>query len=215
MDLSFNQMPVLTKELLTGTKHLKHLNVSHNRLNDLRKGVLTNLTRLESLDLSFNVLTDQKVLDRDRLGPLPNLTMLSLAGNKISELPIEVILEVRGRKYCRLGVVSEMLVFFLLLLLLLLLIDCIFCCFHLLPLVNYNVPLITFPQMKNLTLLDSSSNDIRLYYPELTGMIKGGLMVRLEGNPIHCNCFLRPVAYWLTSSGRVQVFTEIIPLSRN
>ncbi len=94
VDLSFNQMPVLTKELLTGTKHLKHLNVSHNRLNDLRKGVLTNLTRLESLDLSFNVLTDQKVLDRDRLGPLPNLTMLSLAGNKISELPIEVILEV-------------------------------------------------------------------------------------------------------------------------
>ena len=40
VDLSHNLMPVITRELLTGTKHLKHLNVSNNRLNDLRKGEL-------------------------------------------------------------------------------------------------------------------------------------------------------------------------------
>jgi hypothetical protein len=38
VDLSQNLMPVLTRELLIGTKHLTHLNVSGNRLNDLRKG---------------------------------------------------------------------------------------------------------------------------------------------------------------------------------
>lgn len=41
LDLSYNQMPVLTKEILRGTKHLKYLNVSHNMLNDVRRGNLT------------------------------------------------------------------------------------------------------------------------------------------------------------------------------
>ncbi len=153
VDLSHNSMPVLTRELLIGTGHLRHLNVSHNRLNDLRAGVLPNLTSLETLDLSDNELEDKVVLDRDRLGPLPNLTSLSLAGNRITELPIEVIVRMSG----------------------------------------------------NLTLLDVSRNGITLYYPELTPMIKdGGLVVRLEGNPLHCNCYLRPVAYWLASQGRVR-----------
>ena len=44
LDLSYNQMPVLTKEILRGTKHLKYLNVSHNMLNDVRRGKLMNLS---------------------------------------------------------------------------------------------------------------------------------------------------------------------------
>jgi len=42
VDLSHNLMPVLTRELLIGTKHLRHLNVSGNRINDIRKCNLTN-----------------------------------------------------------------------------------------------------------------------------------------------------------------------------
>ncbi len=56
----------------------------------------------------------------------------------------------------------------------------------------------------NLSLLDVSGNGIREYYPELTSLVKSGLELRLEDNPLHCNCYLRPVAYWLASSGRVQ-----------
>ena len=59
VDLSHNKMPVLTKELLIGTKHLRHLNVSANMLNDVRDGVISNLTALEVLDISHNFLTDK------------------------------------------------------------------------------------------------------------------------------------------------------------
>jgi hypothetical protein len=41
IDLSYNVMPVLTREILTGTKHLTHLNVSYNMLGDIRKGDLS------------------------------------------------------------------------------------------------------------------------------------------------------------------------------
>ncbi len=90
VDLSHNEMPVLTKELLIGTKHLVHLNVSHNMLNDIRRGVISNLTNLEELDLSGNFLTD-KVLTDDRVGHLPNMTVLRLASNRFTEMPVESI----------------------------------------------------------------------------------------------------------------------------
>ena len=61
VDLSHNEMPVLTKELLIGTRHLRHLNVSANMLNDVRDGVISNLTALEVLDISHNLLTDKVV----------------------------------------------------------------------------------------------------------------------------------------------------------
>ena len=59
VDLSHNEMPVLTKELLIGTRHLRHLNVSANMLNDVRDGVISNLTALEVLDISHNLLADK------------------------------------------------------------------------------------------------------------------------------------------------------------
>lgn len=96
VDLSHNLMPVLTKEVLTGTKHLKLLNVSHNKLNDLRKGVLPKMTSLEVLDLSGNVLDDGVLLDSSRVNALPNLTELYIRGNKFSDLPIDVILQMKN-----------------------------------------------------------------------------------------------------------------------
>jgi hypothetical protein len=38
IDLSHNVMPVLTREILTGTKHVQYLNLSNNMLADIRKG---------------------------------------------------------------------------------------------------------------------------------------------------------------------------------
>ena len=38
LDLSHNNMPVITKDMLVGTKHLKYLNISYNILTDIRKG---------------------------------------------------------------------------------------------------------------------------------------------------------------------------------
>ena len=54
-------MPVLTDGILSGTRYLKKLNVSHNIINDVRKYVLGNLTSLQSLDLSHNSLANDKL----------------------------------------------------------------------------------------------------------------------------------------------------------
>jgi Leucine-rich repeat (LRR) protein len=48
LDLSHNNMPVITKEMLVGTKHLKYLNISYNILTDIRKGNL--LLQLKIID---------------------------------------------------------------------------------------------------------------------------------------------------------------------
>ena len=54
-------MPIPTDGVLTGTRHLKRLNISHNIINDVRKFVLGNLTALESLDMSNNKLANDKL----------------------------------------------------------------------------------------------------------------------------------------------------------
>lgn len=56
VDLSYNRMPVLYKNLIIGMQKVKLLNVSHNLLNEVRPNVLGNLTKLEVLDLSSNEL---------------------------------------------------------------------------------------------------------------------------------------------------------------
>ncbi len=92
------------------------------------------------------------VLDPSRFSALPNLTHLSLARNRLHNLPVEAITAMAT----------------------------------------------------NLTELDASDNSIGQYPPELSDMVRGGLRLRLKGNPLECNCFLRPIAYWLTSVGRVR-----------
>ncbi len=40
VDLSFNRMPVLSKEILIGTKKVRHLNLRGNILNEIRPGIV-------------------------------------------------------------------------------------------------------------------------------------------------------------------------------
>ncbi len=57
IDLSHNEMPVLTKDILLGTKHLKHLNVSYNFLNDIRRGKTSiQFCKLQDKDICYSIL---------------------------------------------------------------------------------------------------------------------------------------------------------------
>ena len=60
-------------------------------------GVLSNLTTLEVLDISGNKLTD-KVILMGRMGQFPNLTVLSMAGNKFENLPIDQLVTYKNLK---------------------------------------------------------------------------------------------------------------------
>ncbi|XP_075166758.1 insulin like growth factor binding protein acid labile subunit convoluted [Haematobia irritans] len=86
LDLSYNQMPVLTYDITFGTKKLLKINLSHNSINELRRGVLGNFTRLRYLDLSYNELSNLQ--SEPHLFDLPkNLTEIYLQNNQIYKLP--------------------------------------------------------------------------------------------------------------------------------
>ena len=66
------------------------------------------------------------------------------------------------------------------------------------------LPIEAIMKMEKLEVLDLRQNRAHNYYPALNEQIRMGLDVFYDGNPLECNCLLRPVAYWLTSVGRRQ-----------
>ncbi|KAH8401730.1 hypothetical protein KR009_007566 [Drosophila setifemur] len=94
LNLSYNQMPVLTYDLTFGTKKLFRLDVSHNQINDLRRGVLSNFSSLQTLDMSHNELAN--LASEEHIFDLPkNLSRLNLSHNKIYHLPFANIVKVK------------------------------------------------------------------------------------------------------------------------
>ncbi|XP_050669164.1 chaoptin [Leptidea sinapis] len=90
VDLSHNEIPVVTLDLTHGTKTVKKLNLSSNYINDIRNNVLGNLTSLEILDLSSNQLKDLVSRSSDTKFSLPeNLTYLYIQNNSLESLPID------------------------------------------------------------------------------------------------------------------------------
>ncbi|XP_017068982.1 chaoptin [Drosophila eugracilis] len=98
LNLSYNQMPVLTYDITFGTKKLFKLDLSHNQINDLRRGVISNFTSLHSLDISYNELANLK--SEEHIFDLPqNLSSLDLSHNQIYHLPFENLVKVKSLKY--------------------------------------------------------------------------------------------------------------------
>ncbi|EDW72313.2 uncharacterized protein Dwil_GK20783 [Drosophila willistoni] len=95
LDLSYNQMPVLTYDLTFGTKKLLKLNLSHNQINDLRRGVLSNFTSLQQLDISHNELAN--LMSEEHIFDLPqNLSRLDLSYNKIYHIPFGNLVKIKS-----------------------------------------------------------------------------------------------------------------------
>ncbi|XP_050439499.1 toll-like receptor 6 [Adelges cooleyi] len=87
IDISYNEIPVVTKDLIVGTNKVTYLNLSHNSIDEIRPGVLGNLTSLKTFDLSFNSLGMM-----NNLGNMPaNLSTLLLSNNKLKKLPKEIL----------------------------------------------------------------------------------------------------------------------------
>ncbi|KAL9918993.1 insulin like growth factor binding protein acid labile subunit convoluted isoform 1-T3 [Glossina fuscipes fuscipes] len=144
LDLSYNQMPVVTYDITFGTKKLYKLNLSHNHINDLRRGVLGNFTSLQYLDLSDNELSN--LSSEEHLFDLPkNLTQIYLQNNQIYRLPFEKFLKE--------------------------------------------------PRFELIDLSKNSFNECPL---SLVWNMRNYTVVRFQGNPLHCNCAVRPLKHYMT-----------------
>ncbi|XP_052754285.1 chaoptin isoform X2 [Galleria mellonella] len=90
IDLSYNEIPVLTFDLTYGAGKVKRMNFTGNVINDIRSNVLGNLTSLEVLDLSNNDLNSLISRSSERNFALPeNITELYLQNNMLDDLPID------------------------------------------------------------------------------------------------------------------------------
>ncbi|CAH0599912.1 unnamed protein product [Chrysodeixis includens] len=88
IDLSYNDIPVITHDLTIGAKKVKRLYLAGNIINDVRNNVLGNLTSLEILDLSHNNLIDLVSRTSETKFSFPaNLTHLYLQNNSLQALP--------------------------------------------------------------------------------------------------------------------------------
>ncbi|XP_053621552.1 protein artichoke [Plodia interpunctella] len=98
IDLSHNEIPVLTPDITHGTKTVKKIYFRGNIINDIRSNVLGNLTSLEILDLSDNNLKDLISRTTEGRFHLPeNLTELYVRNNELEKLPMENIAKSRIR----------------------------------------------------------------------------------------------------------------------
>ncbi|XP_026815822.1 chaoptin-like [Rhopalosiphum maidis] len=87
IDISYNEIPIITNDITVGTHKVKYLNLSHNSIDEIRPGVLGNLTSLNVLDLSFNNLESMK-----KVGNMPkNMSVLLMSNNKLTKLSKEIV----------------------------------------------------------------------------------------------------------------------------
>ncbi|KAM3955604.1 insulin like growth factor binding protein acid labile subunit convoluted [Aphomia sociella] len=94
VDLSFNEIPVLTFDITHGCTKVKKMNFTGNIINDIRSYVLGNLTSLEILDVSNNDLRDLVSKTTDGKFTLPeNITEIYLHNNMIETLPIDILVK--------------------------------------------------------------------------------------------------------------------------
>jgi len=88
VNLSHNEITLISREILRGTKTLKTLDLSFNRISEIRPKVLGNITTLQSLDLSSNQIAK---FDPSIIGPPPLLTELKIARNNLAKFPVEIL----------------------------------------------------------------------------------------------------------------------------
>ncbi|KAG7166922.1 toll-like receptor Toll6-like 3 [Homarus americanus] len=96
VDMSYNNMPVLHKNLLIGLQKVKHINVSHNFLNEIRPNVIGNLTKLEVLDLSSN---DLEALGNSVFGRGRSLREVHLQNNSLISVPAHILMSNENLTY--------------------------------------------------------------------------------------------------------------------
>lgn len=96
VDLSYNEIPVVTHEMTYGLKKLKKLDLSGNIINDIRNNVLGNLTDLQFLNISRNQLENLISKNPDSVLALPsNITEIDMSFNQLVVLPVEKIVKAR------------------------------------------------------------------------------------------------------------------------
>uniref|UniRef100_A0A3P9KE80 Chondroadherin-like protein n=1 Tax=Oryzias latipes TaxID=8090 RepID=A0A3P9KE80_ORYLA len=210
LNLAHNNIEILYQESFDGLSSLKRLLVDHNRLEEIQPGAFSQLGFLNLLSLTHNQLSyipnmafqglqnikwlrlshnSLNNMEHDAFAGLFTLTRLSLDHNELQFFPTETMTRLSEVTRLDLGFnpmtylgeeavsMSKLTHLFL---------DHM----SLQDLVNTAVS-----KSPNLLHLDISHNQLRLIQPFSEGSPKLARL-NLDGNPVSCNCYLRPLREW-------------------
>nr|XP_033790949.1 chondroadherin-like protein isoform X1 [Geotrypetes seraphini]XP_033790950.1 chondroadherin-like protein isoform X1 [Geotrypetes seraphini] len=216
LNLAFNNIAFIYQESFDGLSFLQQLVLEKNRLEEIKPGAFSQLGFLNLLNLGDNFLvylpdmifqglqqvkwiclsnnTLNIVADQAFVG-LPTLKRLSLDHNELQYLPTEALSKLSGVIRLDLGwnpltFIGEEAVQM----------DSLKQLF-LNDMALQDVSHKAFEKSPSLSLIDFQNNQLKVMQP-LTGL-KQIKMVNLTGNPIHCNCYMRPFKEWADKS-RIQ-----------
>ncbi|XP_060827399.1 insulin-like growth factor-binding protein complex acid labile subunit [Bombus pascuorum] len=203
LDLSHNKLERLdnkTHGLLDDCLSLERLNLSHNRISFITKKTFPNDPwipyRLKEVDLSYNTMP---VLTHELTVGTKKLQYLNISHNNINEIRRYVIgnltaIRTLDLSYNEINDLSEPDIF-----------D---------PPKNLtnlylshnrltHVPLNKILPLPKLKILDVKSNSIGVFNDMFMKIIENSTKLQYTGNPLHCDCYVRPLKRWLN------VHTEI------
>ncbi|XP_076160334.1 insulin like growth factor binding protein acid labile subunit convoluted [Ptiloglossa arizonensis] len=199
LDLSRNKLESLdnkTHGLLDDCLSLERINLSRNKISFVTKKTFPNDPwipyRLREIDLSYNTMP---VLTYELTIGTKKVRSLNIAHNTINEIRRYVIgnltaVQTLDLSYNEINDLSERDVF-----------D------PPLNLTNLHlghnhltrVPLHKILPLPNLKVLDLESNEIEAFDDVFMKIIENGTELRYSGNPLHCDCYARPLKRWLNT----------------
>ncbi|KAJ8679374.1 hypothetical protein QAD02_015161 [Eretmocerus hayati] len=203
LDLSHNQLEKLdnkTNGLLDDCLSLEKLNLSHNKIAFVTRKTLPNDPwipyKIREIDFSYNSIG---VLNFDFTLGTKKVTHMNLSHNFISEMRRYVLgnmtsLQTLDLSYNDISDVSDKHVF--------------------LPpsnltnlILSHNrfnhLPWDKLIPLQNLRLIDVEHNDFSDFDDGIMKILNNGTQLKFAGNPLHCDCYVRPLRRWLDT------FTEI------
>ncbi|XP_076240875.1 insulin like growth factor binding protein acid labile subunit convoluted [Calliopsis andreniformis] len=199
LDLSHNKLERLdnkTHGLLDDCLSLERLNLSHNKISFVTKKTFPNDPwipyRLKQIDLSYNTMP---VLNFEFTIGAKKVEFLNISHNNINEVRKYVIgnltaIRTLDLSYNDISDLSEPDIFDL-------------------PInltnlyLNHNhlthIPLHKILPLPHLKVLDVESNEIGVFNDMYMKLIQNGTRVQYSGNPLHCDCYVRPLKRWLST----------------
>ncbi|CAD1469924.1 unnamed protein product [Heterotrigona itama] len=212
LDLSHNKLERLdnkTHGLLDDCLSLERLNLSHNKISFVTKKTFPNDPwvpyRLKEVDLSYNTMP---VLTHEFTVGAKKFQYLNVSHNNINEIrkceysSIQIpnvignltAIQTLDLSYNEISDLSEPDIF-----------D---------PPTNltnlylsYNrlthLPLNKILPLPNLKIFDVESNSIGVFSDTFMNIIENGTKLRYHGNPLHCDCYVRPLKRWLNTHTEV------------
>ncbi|XP_066142674.1 chaoptin [Euwallacea fornicatus] len=167
LNLSHNKITFITRKMFPSNPYvpykLRDIDLSHNSIPVITHDLTFGTGKLEKLNMSHNAIAD---IRKGVIGNLTLLKSLDLSHNKLHDLTSDP-------DFFRLPSNLSRLV-----------------------LTGNELDKLPWTHLKNSThlrSLDIKENRLDKIGPEATGMITKGVLVMLQGNPVHCDCFLRPL----------------------